>query len=111
MPVEAPSIRPPDPKNLPKPPLKGEYEGSREGGRDEREVDPCEQAQAGGGGTLMGRDKRDSRALELAIAGAAVLLSTLGFLFGSPTLTVVALVAGAVSFGILIGARAIASDS
>jgi hypothetical protein len=49
--------------------------------------------------------KLDSRALELVIAGAAVLLSTLGLLFGSYALAVVAVVAGAISFGILIGAR------
>jgi len=57
----------------------------------------------------MSENGSNSHFLELAIAGAAVLLSTLGFLLGSTSLTVVALVAGAVSFGVLLGARSIAS--
>ena len=75
---------------------------------EEREGNRHEKAQTAEGERRVSRDKLDSCALELAIAGAAVLLSTLGLLFGSHTLTVVALVAGAISFGILIGTRAIA---
>lgn len=44
-------------------------------------------------------------ALDISIGGATVLLSTLSFLLGSPTLAVLALVVGSISFGITLGAR------
>ena len=43
--------------------------------------------------------------LDLLIGGATVLLSTLGYLFGSSTLAVLALVVGGISFGLVLGAR------
>jgi hypothetical protein len=48
---------------------------------------------------------REPTALELAIGGAPLLLSTLSFLLGSTTLGVLALVIGGISFGIVLGAR------
>jgi len=50
-------------------------------------------------------DGREPTPLELLIAGATLLLSTLGFLLGSTTLGVLGLVIGGISFGIVLGAR------
>lgn len=43
--------------------------------------------------------------LDIFIGGATVLLSTLSYLLGSPTLAVLALVVGSISFGIILGTR------
>ena len=43
--------------------------------------------------------------LELSIAGGTVLLSTLSFLLGSNSLTVLSLVGGGISFGLTLGIR------
>lgn len=44
-------------------------------------------------------------ALDISIGAATVILSTLGFLLGSPTLAVLALVVGSISFGLTLGTR------
>jgi hypothetical protein len=46
-----------------------------------------------------------STVLDVFVGGATVLLSTLSYLLGSPTLAVLSLVVGSVSFGIILGAR------
>jgi len=43
--------------------------------------------------------------LDVFIGGTTVLLSTLSYLLGSTTLTVLSLVVGSISFGIVLGAR------
>jgi Flp pilus assembly protein TadB len=53
--------------------------------------------------------KRNPTPLEILIAGATVLLSTISYLLGSPQLSVVALVIGGISFGIILGTRPPAS--
>jgi hypothetical protein len=53
----------------------------------------------------MSRTRPDATGLELVVGGTTVLLSTLSYLLGSTTLSLLALVIGSISFGMLVGAR------
>lgn len=51
----------------------------------------------------MARNQPPNRRLEIIIGGATLSLSTAAYILGSPTLALLALVIGGISFGLVIG--------
>jgi hypothetical protein len=53
---------------------------------------------------VTGDNRNSHLSIELYIGAATIVLSTAAYLFGSPKLAVLALVAGGISFGLALGA-------